>query len=254
MKLTLHFDGGSRGNPGPAGAGVVLHDAEGRALVEVGFYLGRMTNNMAEYHGLLNGLDAALRLGAREIAIFADSELVVRQLNGDYRVRDAKLRELFDAVLQRLKQVERWTARHIPREQNSRADELANMAMDAEKDVDVGRGGLAIAQREAGSSREAAPSTGRSPRRAPEAPSNEDEVAHARCTRPPGADVCPAPCGQGAVFTFDQVVPAGICLGVAAQMLRAVEMARKSGKTTKVYCQHEDCGACFEVRAGPPLC
>ncbi len=94
MKLVLHFDGGSRGNPGPAGAGVVLGDVQGQGVYEAGFYLGRMTNNMAEYSGLVKGLEEANRRGARELTIFADSELVVRQLNGDYRVKNDKLRPL----------------------------------------------------------------------------------------------------------------------------------------------------------------
>lgn len=227
MKLVLYFDGGSRGNPGPAGAGVVLEDTQGKPVYEAGFFLGRMTNNMAEYSGLLKGLEEANRRGAKEITIFADSELVVRQLNGDYRVKNEKLLPLFEAAFGWLKKLERWRINHLPRERNHRADHLANAAMDAGDDVvelDI--------------------------------PVVADERAQkpggfvVRCVRPARSAACPAPCRQSEELVFDATVPAGLCLGAAAAILRGIESVRESGKPVRVYCPREGCGACFSVKAG----
>jgi ribonuclease HI len=256
MKLVVHFDGGSRGNPGPAGAGVVVEDGQGRAVFEAGFFLGRMTNNMAEYSGLLKGLDAAVRARASEVLIFADSELVVRQLNGDYRVKNARLRDLFDAALVRLKMFERWTIKHIPRERNDRADELANAAMDAGADVVVVDAIAEIAKADAprpGAAAEPAADQDAAHRKDLKGGSSAGSDAAARivmacCAEAPDAEVCSAPCAAGTEYVFDRIVPAGICLGTAAQLVRAVETVAKSGKPVKVRCPREGCGACFEVR------
>jgi ribonuclease HI len=240
MKLVVHFDGGSRGNPGPAGAGVVVEDPQGRAVFEAGFFLGRMTNNMAEYSGLVRGLDAAVRAGAREVAIFADSELVVRQLNGDYRVKNARLRDFFDAALVRLKTFERWTIKHIPREANHRADELANTAMDAGEDV------IVLDTTGAAEKPDLSPKVADGP---PPAGSTVDApIVVARCIQPPGPAVCPAPCRPDAEFVFDRVTPAGLCLDLAPQLLRAVDAVSRSGKPVKVFCPRDGCGACFTVQ------
>ena len=135
MKVTMHIDGGARGNPGNAGAGIVLRDADGGPLLEAGYYLGHQTNNVAEYTALLKGLEAAKRAGATVLSIFSDSELLVRQINGEYRVRNPALKDLFDDAFSRLRSFEKWEVRHVRREQNARADELANLAMDAGADV-----------------------------------------------------------------------------------------------------------------------
>jgi len=135
MKLTIHIDGGSRGNPGPAGAGVMIQDDGGHSLLEAGYFLGRMTNNMAEYHGLLKALDACLACGATDVQFICDSELMARQLNGEYRVRNETLKDLFDQASARLRRITKWRIRHVRREANERADKLANAAMDAEEDV-----------------------------------------------------------------------------------------------------------------------
>src|SRR6185295_6111494 len=94
--LTLEFDGGSRGNPGPAGIGVVLRARDGTALVTLGRYIGRATNNVAEYKALITALQEAKKLGARKILVRGDSELIVRQMLGQYRVKNADLRELYE--------------------------------------------------------------------------------------------------------------------------------------------------------------
>lgn len=137
MKLTIHIDGGARGNPGPAGAGVSIVDDDGRAVFEAGFFLGRMTNNMAEYNGLLRALAVAARAEATALDIYSDSELLVRQINGEYRVKSPKLRDLFDEASARLRRFADWRVSHVRREGNERADALANAAMDAGEDVIV---------------------------------------------------------------------------------------------------------------------
>lgn len=135
MKLILHVDGGSRGNPGPGGAGAELRNADGDPVFEAGFFLGHVTNNQAEYTGLIRGLEAAMRAGADEIEIYADSELLVKQIHGDYRVRNAGLLPLFDRVMALLGNFRKWGIRHVRREQNRIADSLANDAMDAKSDT-----------------------------------------------------------------------------------------------------------------------
>jgi ribonuclease HI len=134
--LTLHFDGGSRGNPGPAGIGVVLFDEDGDPLYELGEFLGRCTSNVAEYTALLRGLDAAKKLGAKKVLIKADSELVVRQINGIYKVKSPDLKPLFQRAVALMKDIGDVTISHVYREGNARADELANLAMDAMKKID----------------------------------------------------------------------------------------------------------------------
>ena len=128
-KIVLHTDGGSRGNPGPAGYGVVLTDGSGKVLEERGEFIGRATNNEAEYRGLIAGLERARALGASEVIVRADSELVVRQINGRYRVKSARLRPLYAQSCALLEGFERWRVDHVPRERNARADALANEAM-----------------------------------------------------------------------------------------------------------------------------
>ncbi len=128
--LTLHADGGARGNPGPAGAGAVLYDADGREVAALSRYLGVATNNQAEYQALLMGLEEARRLGAAELTVKLDSELIVRQLQGRYRVKAPGLKPLHARAKRLLQPFASVTILHVPREQNQRADELANQAMD----------------------------------------------------------------------------------------------------------------------------
>jgi len=129
-KLRVFSDGAARGNPGPAGAGAVLTREDGTPVAKVGKFLGSATNNVAEYSALLLGLETALRLGAREVEVVADSELLVRQLTGQYKVKNAGLKPLFQQAQGLLSRFERWTARHVPREQNELADEMSNRAID----------------------------------------------------------------------------------------------------------------------------
>ena len=127
---TLYCDGASRGNPGPAGAGALLLDPLGQIRVQSGEYLGQTTNNVAEYRALLLGLKLAQDLGVRKLQVFADSELLVRQLNGSYRVKAPHLLPLWQAAQRELQKFEAHAISHVPREENSPADGLANRAID----------------------------------------------------------------------------------------------------------------------------
>lgn len=133
--LTVHFDGASQGNPGPSGIGVVILDAEGRSLAEIGEYIGEATNNVAEYRALIRALEEARLLGGRRLIIKADSELVVRQLSGQYQVKSARLKPLFDRACALLRQFEHAHLIHVRRAANSLADQLAAAAIKAAKEA-----------------------------------------------------------------------------------------------------------------------
>ncbi len=126
----LFTDGASRGNPGEAGAGAVLLDGNNRELLGLSQYLGRCTNNVAEYKALLLGLEQALRLGCKTVDIFLDSELIVRQILGQYKVKNETLKPLYAKARKHLAAMENWTIQHVPRADNARADELANRGID----------------------------------------------------------------------------------------------------------------------------
>jgi ribonuclease HI len=128
--LQVHIDGGSRGNPGDAGFGVYVQDAEGREVAGLYGYLGIATNNVAEYQGLLHGLRFALEQGARRVRVFSDSELVVKQIAGAYRVKHPGIVPLYEEARALLRRFESATLSHVPREQNRDADRLVNRALD----------------------------------------------------------------------------------------------------------------------------
>jgi ribonuclease HI len=131
VKVVVHVDGGARGNPGPAAAAAVLSTPEGEVLDEAHELLGVATNNVAEYRGLLLGLARARTLGADEVEIVNDSELVAKQVNGQYKVRHPDMRPLYERALQALRGFDRWSIRSVPRAQNAAADALVNQALDA---------------------------------------------------------------------------------------------------------------------------
>jgi ribonuclease HI len=133
--ITLQFDGGSRGNPGPAGVGIVLRAEDGTPLVTLGRYIGRATNNVAEYRALIGALAEARKLGARRIVICGDSELIVKQMRGEYRVRHPDMRALHDEAQALLRDFEAVKIVHNLREKNVLADKLANLAMDRRGEV-----------------------------------------------------------------------------------------------------------------------
>jgi ribonuclease HI len=139
----LEFDGGSRGNPGPAGTGSVVRAADGTPLVTLGRYIGRATNNVAEYKALITAMNEALKLGAKRIVIRGDSELIIKQMKGEYRVKNRDLRDLYDEAQHLYHQFDHAKIEHNLRHKNELADKLANLAMDRRADVTelIGAGG-----------------------------------------------------------------------------------------------------------------
>ena len=129
-EVRIYSDGAARGNPGPAGAGAVITDPSGKVLERLGRYLGRQTNNHAEYMGLIIGLERAKELGVRRVQIFADSELMIRQLQGRYQVKSATLKPLYDRARKLIGAFEKTTLTHVLRAQNAEADEMSNRAID----------------------------------------------------------------------------------------------------------------------------
>jgi ribonuclease HI len=123
-------DGGARGNPGPAAAAAVAAEPGGEVLAERTAYIGEATNNVAEYRALLLGLELAGELGADEVEVVNDSELVARQIGGEYKVKHAGLRPLFVAAMRKLREFDGWSVEAVPREGNVRADELVNETLD----------------------------------------------------------------------------------------------------------------------------
>jgi ribonuclease HI len=132
MKVVVHVDGGARGNPGPAAIGVVLSAPDGEVLEEAKETIGVATNNVAEYRAVLLGIDRARAAGADEIELVNDSQLVARQLTGDYKVKHPAMRPLYLDAISRLRDFDRWSIRTVPREENAHADALVNAALDGE--------------------------------------------------------------------------------------------------------------------------
>jgi ribonuclease HI len=130
LKVVVHVDGGARGNPGPAAIGIVISDPAGQVLDEVAETIGVATNNVAEYRALLRGIERAQALGADEIEIVNDSELVARQVSGAYKVKHPAMKPLYAEAIAALRRFAAWRIRSVPRAQNARADELVNEALD----------------------------------------------------------------------------------------------------------------------------
>jgi ribonuclease HI len=133
--LTLEFDGGSRGNPGPAGIGCVVRAADGTPLLTLGRYIGKATNNVAEYNALITVMEEASKLGARRVKVRGDSELVVRQMKGEYRVKHPDLIPLYRQAKELFDSFDQASIEHNYRHKNELADRLGNLAMDRRKDV-----------------------------------------------------------------------------------------------------------------------
>lgn len=216
----IHIDGGARGNPGPAGAGVVIADDDGTPMHEAGYFLGRATNNVAEYQGLVRALEQAAAMGVRRLTLRSDSQLLVRQLTGEYRVKSAELRPLFERVQSLLRRFEGWSIEHVPREGNTRADALANRAMDAQADV-IESAGSAFA---AGGGGEDAPAA----------------TQRWTLTLVSSAGPCPAGQPRGRAFTFGPTTPAGCCVHAAAAAFRDGPLHWPTGRREG----HTQCGHC----------
>ncbi len=132
MKLTVHVDGGSRGNPGPAAIAAVLSDRSGEVVYSAGEVIGRATNNVAEYRALIFGIEQAKMLGATELDLVGDSELIVKQIRGEYKVKDPNMKPLHAAAHAALADLDQWSIRHVKREHNAEADRIVNEALDAD--------------------------------------------------------------------------------------------------------------------------
>jgi ribonuclease HI len=130
VKVVVNVDGGARGNPGPAAVAAVAASVDGDVLGERSEYIGEATNNVAEYRALLLGLELARELGAGEVELINDSELVSRQIGGEYKVKHAGLKPLFLEAMRTLRGFDAWSVRSVRREQNERADALVNQALD----------------------------------------------------------------------------------------------------------------------------
>ena len=134
MKVVINVDGGSRGNPGPAGIAAVATDSSGEILAERSETIGEATNNVAEYRALLRGIELATQHGADDLELVGDSELVVRQVEGRYKVKNAGMKELHEEVKRALRGLDSWSIRHVRRTENADADRLVNQALDGALD------------------------------------------------------------------------------------------------------------------------
>jgi ribonuclease HI len=236
MPWTAFVDGGSRGNPGPGAAGVQVVDPAGRVPFEAGFFLGTLTNNQAEYGGLLAALDVIERAGADDVVFISDSQLMVRQILGEYRVKSEDLRPLYERARAKLARLRQWDIRHVLREGNTRADALANMAMDRQADVIV-RDVL-----------------GGAPTRAETiSPSSSTGSVEVLVVQGPKRGTCRAGTKKGARYRLGAFTPAGLCVDSGAELLAAVRgtQARQGAEQATVRCPRPGCGAVFAVRYVP---
>lgn len=249
MNLIVYIDGGSRGNPGPAAAGVVIHDADGVPLLEAGYFLGRQTNNQAEYRALLRALDSLEQLEVDAVTIFSDSELMVRQITGVYRVKSADLKPLHAQAQRSLLGLSSWQIRHVMREKNKRADQLANRAMDRKSDV--------IEVELLGSANPSAKSN--PPARRPQPPASNPPMPSVVATVTAASDpeVCSAPCKKGCEYAFNATVPPELCVNAAHTLLKTVLALQHvppsddhdpAAPPMTLRCIRADCHAVFEVR------
>lgn len=263
MDLTIYVDGGARGNPGPAGAGVVIQTSAGQPVHEAAYFLGSQTNNFAEYVALIRALERAARTGPKSVTIHSDSELLVRQITGDYQVRAANLRPLFEQVQVLLLKLPRWQIRHVRREQNRRADELANLAMDEGRDVIVfdADGAAASTTAQPGvAAAQPAPAAACAPQparqRAPSSKGTGRLTIQLAAATPPSPDACPSAAAHGVTRVIGQTLPEGLCTYAAQAILPTVvamlstDPAEMRGiPTLTVRCSKRGCGAVFTLTA-----
>ncbi len=274
MGLILHVDGGSRGNPGPAGAGVVIAWDDGRVVHEAGYFLGTQTNNAAEYHACIRALQRAQRCGPQPLHVHSDSELLVRQVTGEYQVKNPKLEALYRQVQLLLLKAPRWQFKHVPREKNRRADQLANMAMDAGADVivfeaDATEAADPTAPPPTAKPPEAADTTAQSPTDEPPVAPRPAEPAAAQpvvapgdatrrvvveIARQPGPGCCPAECFASDQYVVDAVLPAGWCLHAAQTFLPTILAMRNTQPqefaaipAMTLHCIRGGCDARFRI-------
>ena len=273
MGLIVHVDGGARGNPGPAGAGVSISSDDGTLIHEGAYFLGHQTSNGAEYHALIRALQRLQRCNTDTVTVIEDSELLVRQITGAYRVKSPKLARLFEQVQLLLLKIPCWNIQHIPREENRRADDLANLAIDRRRDVIVFDEAPATAQAAVSSSAdgETEPegtaeqdATTAAPPAVPvatdSAVAETDTVRRARVTlaRPPQPNGCPAGTCPREPFTVEHTLPEGLCIHAAHALVPTIlavlntEPAEFAAvPTLTVRCMRPECGATFHVSPAP---
>lgn len=238
MDAVLHVDGGSRGNPGPSGVGVVMKDkATGAVVHKAGYFLGRMTNNVAEYTGLLRGLEVAKDLGVERLEIRSDSQLMVEQVSGRWKVKHDNLKGPCGEARMRLKGFKWAGLTYVPREQNREADGLANEAMDKPGDVVYIDRGKVVA------GAKAAPSAAATSSAVSAKPQGAEEAMKLPCfsvlVRGKNA-TCHAGTGVGTEHTFGPTTPDGACLHAAAAALSDGPLQWPAGKRLG----DTRCGAC----------
>ncbi len=136
-QIIAYTDGASRGNPGPAAAAFILSDLGGNQIQSKAFFIGKTTNNVAEYTAIIKALEAAKEIGAKKLTVFSDSELMVRQINGKYKVKSGQIRPLFQQAIKLLGEFENYKVQFVPRQKNKEADKLANQALNLEQDIEV---------------------------------------------------------------------------------------------------------------------
>ena len=269
MELIIHFDGGSRGNPGPAAAGVVIHDkASDLALHEAGYFLGTATNNVAEYQGLVRALKIATQMGAASLDIHSDSELVVKQITGEYRVKSELLTPLFEQAQGLLLEIEAWQIEYVPRAENSRADQLANLAMDRKRDVVIthispagwltpspdGQAAESDARPDATPAAELAQAMGWDALQK-NAVAPPTRPVQPRCGSPrwivefivPPSGDCGAKCKAGEVFRFGPATPKGMCIHAAAVVLDEGPLVWDDPKQREAFTFCPRCGAKMRI-------
>jgi ribonuclease HI len=275
VALIIHVDGGSRGNPGPAGAGVVIETEEGQLIHEAGYFLGKQTNNAAEYHALLRALTRAQRCDEQALRVYSDSELLVRQLTGEYEVKSPKLAPLYRQAQTLLLRVPRWSFRHIRREHNKRADELANLAMDQERNIVVFDVDHSIVSASAEAAPEAPPASapeasadtpvparpsgaasavtgGESP--APVTGAAAPHAVRVSLAQAPQQDTCPVGVCVPKDFTVQDTLPVALCIYAAhtllptlLAMLHTAPEEFAAVPTLTVRCNRAGCGAVFHL-------
>lgn len=290
MTLHVHIDGGARGNPGPAAAAVVIETVQEdesrpgyrlvRAVHEGAYILGKATNNVAEYSALIRALQILVKHNRGEAHFFSDSELLVKQITGEYRVKSAELADLNHEAQRLLLQLDAWQIKHVRREQNKRADQLANMALDQNCDVEIrtiddpssaddpillGPNGMPVPR---GAAPSAAPSrstaTRYTPPAAPASSVDDDDdppppPSTKRGKQPaaiawtasfpvaPGP-ACPAKCVAGKPYAFGPTTPQGFCVYAAQAVLDEVPLRDAAGSENEMAAECERCGAKVEIR------
>lgn len=251
MNLIVNVDGASRGNPGPASAGIVIRDAQaGKVVHEGGYLLGQSTNNVAEYNGLLKSLEVLTALPRQPgtvIHIHSDSQLMVRQITGEYRVKSADLQPLVARAQMMLRKLGPWKIFHVPREENRRADELANMALDAGRDVIVTSGDGSLASPVTERTKPAATKGASAASSASTSPV-AGSLFTARLTASPGT-ACPARCPAKTPFPFGPKTPENFCIYAAQAVFDEDPTLWNISKTTQAQTQCPRCGVGIEIVA-----